>query len=312
MNYVLYHHPCADGFTAAWVVKKSIPDCVLIPCNYGKTWPIEKLKACDTLYIVDFSIPPEQITDLYAKNVNMIWLDHHKGALETYAEAGVLSLFIEYIYDVNRSSAGICWDYFFPYISRPTMLNAVEDRDLWKFQLDKTKELSAYVFSYEYTIDNWDKLMSSSASELVKKMAGGSAILRKQEKDINELLSEKHLLFIDNCPIWALNVPYIFASDACDKMESIPLMITQGVETGNCLEGNLPKFVATYYNNGKDYKFSLRSASDGADVCEIAKRFGGGGHKHAAGFSIPVEFMREQVNYIHSYELNAFKKLQFN
>jgi len=33
-------------------------------------------------------------------------------------------------------------------------------------------------------------------------------------------------------------------------------------------------------------KVSLRSRPDGADVSEIAKKLGGGGHKHAAGFSL--------------------------
>ena len=35
--------------------------------------------------------------------------------------------------------------------------------------------------------------------------------------------------------------------------------------------------------------FSLRSTEDGLDVSEIASKFGGGGHKHAAGFSVPLE-----------------------
>jgi nanoRNase/pAp phosphatase (c-di-AMP/oligoRNAs hydrolase) len=38
--------------------------------------------------------------------------------------------------------------------------------------------------------------------------------------------------------------------------------------------------------DGKRCNFycSLRSRDDGPDVSEIAKRFGGGGHEHAAGF----------------------------
>jgi len=33
----------------------------------------------------------------------------------------------------------------------------------------------------------------------------------------------------------------------------------------------------------------LRSAKEGGlDVSEIAEKFGGGGHKHAAGFTIPM------------------------
>ena len=41
-----------------------------------------------------------------------------------------------------------------------------------------------------------------------------------------------------------------------------------------------------YYDLGECRFFGLRSAPDGLDVAEIAEKFGGGGHKHAAGFRI--------------------------
>jgi nanoRNase/pAp phosphatase (c-di-AMP/oligoRNAs hydrolase) len=34
--------------------------------------------------------------------------------------------------------------------------------------------------------------------------------------------------------------------------------------------------------------YSLRSKEGGEDVSIIAAKFGGGGHKHAAGFSVPL------------------------
>ena len=32
--------------------------------------------------------------------------------------------------------------------------------------------------------------------------------------------------------------------------------------------------------------FSLRSTDDGLDVSEIAKQYGGGGHRNASGFTV--------------------------
>ncbi|WP_272872913.1 DHHA1 domain-containing protein, partial [Vibrio anguillarum] len=66
-----------------------------------------------------------------------------------------------------------------------------------------------------------------------------------------------------------LNCNYMFASD-----------------TGNIMAIGVP-FSATYQETGDRIKYSLRSVEDGGiDVSEIAAKFGGGGHKHAAGFSI--------------------------
>jgi nanoRNase/pAp phosphatase (c-di-AMP/oligoRNAs hydrolase) len=44
--------------------------------------------------------------------------------------------------------------------------------------------------------------------------------------------------------------------------------------------------------HGTSAIFSLRSTEEGLDVSEIAKLYGGGGHKHAAGFKVPHELVK--------------------
>ena len=44
-----------------------------------------------------------------------------------------------------------------------------------------------------------------------------------------------------------------------------------------------------YDHNDRLNKVSLRSFHDHIDASELAKRFGGGGHKKAAGFSLPAD-----------------------
>ncbi len=54
---------------------------------------------------------------------------------------------------------------------------------------------------------------------------------------------------------------------------------------GKLAEGR--PYAACYFDDGDYRVFSLRSRADGVDVSQIATSFGGGGHKHAAGFRIP-------------------------
>jgi nanoRNase/pAp phosphatase (c-di-AMP/oligoRNAs hydrolase) len=49
----------------------------------------------------------------------------------------------------------------------------------------------------------------------------------------------------------------------------------------------------TYYDTEDNRKYSLRSVEGGVDVSEVAALFGGGGHKHAAGFKIPLDRINE-------------------
>lgn len=54
---------------------------------------------------------------------------------------------------------------------------------------------------------------------------------------------------------------------------------------GELAEGH--PFAAMYAETEKGVIWSLRSRNDGVDVSEVAKRYGGGGHKNAAGFTVP-------------------------
>lgn len=54
-------------------------------------------------------------------------------------------------------------------------------------------------------------------------------------------------------------------------------------------------FAATYFVNDKGERiYSLRSTGD-FDVAEIAKKYGGGGHKNAAGFKVPNDEAVQRV-----------------
>jgi nanoRNase/pAp phosphatase (c-di-AMP/oligoRNAs hydrolase) len=160
------------------------------------------------------------------------------------------------------------------YQSPPLLLNHIQDRDLWKFKLAGTREISAAVFSFEYTFENWDKLMSARGTELLQLTAQGAAIERKHHKDIAELVKvTERLMLIGGEVVPCASLPYTMSSDACHLMAE------------RYKEGT--KFAACYWDTSTHRIFSLRSCENGIDVSEIAKMYGGGGHKHASGFKVP-------------------------
>ena len=46
-------------------------------------------------------------------------------------------------------------------------------------------------------------------------------------------------------------------------------------------------FAACYWDTPNGRSFSLRSTDAGEDVSEVAKQYGGGGHRNASGFRVP-------------------------
>jgi hypothetical protein len=108
--------------------------------------------------------------------------------------------------------------------------------------------------------------MERPVTELI---AEGTAIERKHFKDVNELLkvtTRRMLIGGYNVPI--ANLPYTLVSDAAHQL-------AKGEPFAGC-----------YRDTPKGRVFGLRSSDEAVDVSEIAKRYGGGGHRNASGFTV--------------------------
>lgn len=281
----IYHGNCADGFGAAWVVRRALVEVDFHAGVYQEAPP--DVTGRDVL-LVDFSYKRPILEAMAEKANSILVLDHHKTAaadLELAGQAGsswqqhlnnvyqdrcegvTRSLYA--LFDMDRSGVGITWDFFFPNEKRPALIDHVEDRDLWRFALPRTREIQANIFSYPYEFQIWDQLMRRAPEELAKE---GEAIERKHFKDVKELVPVmRREMTIGGTIVPVANLPYTLTSDAGH------LMATE----------HRSKIGACYWDTPAGRVFSLRSTDDGPDVSEIAKQYGGGGHAHASGFRVP-------------------------
>lgn len=267
----IYHGNCADGYTAAWAVREHFRNAekhLEVHPGFFSDIDLGILPDVDDKHVVlvDFSYPRKVIEDIRDRAASVLILDHHKTAqADLEGIKGVQSVF-----DMDRSGARIAWDFYHPGKVPPQMLLAVEDRDLWRFALRKTREIQANIFSYEYDFKAWDWMMKLEGAALEKFAVDGEAIERKHFKDIRELIKVmKRRMVIGGYDVPAANLPYTLTSDAANIMA----------------KGE--PFAACYYDTADLRIFGLRSQEDGIDVGEIAKLYGGGGHKHASGFRVP-------------------------
>lgn len=288
----IYHGNCADGFTAAWAVYKALGDCDFHPGIYGEPPPP---CAGRDVVMVDFSYKfPVFSALLQSGDIDqagtILILDHHKTAQAELAglkppegsydprrwRAGweqEMEWPVRSVFDMDRSGAQIAWDYFHPGKKRPLPVDYVGDRDLWRFKLPQSREINAYIFANDYTFENWDALDRLLQGGLGVATVGdmGAAIEKKHHKDVRELVKvTQRFMVIGGQRVPVANIPYTFTSDA-----------------GNLMAQDHP-FAVCYWDTPNGRVFSLRSCEGGADVSEIAKSYGGGGHKNAAGFQKPI------------------------
>jgi hypothetical protein len=124
----LYHDPCSDGFTAAWVIQARWPSCEMIPARY-QAGALPDVAGKHVL-LVDFSYKRDDLIQIASEAASVTILDHHLSAqrdLEPLLASGmILGQF-----DMERSGAMMAWNFAYPDMVPPLLVQYVQDRDLW-------------------------------------------------------------------------------------------------------------------------------------------------------------------------------------
>ena len=311
-----------DGFGAAWAAHLKLGDdgvCYL-PVLYHE--PVPEMEPDSEVYLVDFCYSSEVIVSLTEKHRRVTIIDHHKTASQAIANLTVATRVgpwdesatewhcingiprLDATFNLDHSGAVLTWKEFHSE-PVPLLLQYVEDRGLWRWKLPHSKEVSAYLASMPQDFKTWSDIAATledasglgprlpalpSASylesALVRWHAGlhpfisdGAAILRTQAKTVESAVKRAR---------WAVlgghrRIPIVNAT-------------VHGSETGEalCLAHPAAPFAAYYFDTGDGKRgWGLRSRG-GFDVSEVAKKYGGGGHPAAAGFTTGLEFYGDE------------------
>lgn len=284
----IYHGPgCADGITAAWAIHQRWKDVEFVPAQYGDEPP--KVGGKHVL-IVDFSYDAKTLEFLGGLAKSITVLDHHKTAQEALAAyqvpadglgpvfkgADILSkqpVNIQAHFDMDKSGAALAWEYAWPRAPLPMLVQYVQDRDLWRFKMAETKPVSAVLFSHDPTFETWTVLAKrvEQHGTRIHVVAEGEALIRDRERLMKDILaSTTRTMVIGGYEVPAANLPYQFASDGAGQL------------------ADCQPFAAAYFDREDGLRqFSLRVRGSDVDVSAIAKAYGGGGHRAAAGFTAP-------------------------
>lgn len=291
----IYHGNCDDGFGAAWAIwKRWGNDVRYVPGTYGQPLPGANDIAGKNVLFVDFSAKRPEIDAMAQVAKSIVIIDHHKTAEADLAPFALgpprsVSITPEHIpdilrdladldrppiiawFDMDQSGAVMAWEFTHPDAMRPFFLSLVEDRDLWRFRYgEQTKQFSAALRTYPMDFKTWDRLMSKPR-ELVNE---GEGILRAHNANIQKFMADCYMGKIDGHLVPIVNVPYHYASDMAHAL------LTR-------FPGS--PFTACWFRRGDGMiQYSLRSEDSRLDVSEIAKKFGGGGHRNAAGYQLPM------------------------
>lgn len=286
---VLYHGGnCRDGFCAAWLTRLAFPHAEFVAVNYGDVPPDVAGKQ---VMIVDFCFPLDVLVHLQATCVgSIVLLDHHPTAADTIcaftrAEENATEPYAWYC--LGKSGARMTWEFLYEYgyLKDSILCNAsqysksephwlvlyTEDRDLWAWMLPESKAVNTGIRLEPLDFDAWDDMVTKS--NVLERAEIGAIIMRRDRQIIDSHVRHAAEFQFDGHTILNVNCTGDLISEVC----------------GELAVGR--PFAMTYFDTEDGYRvYSLRSDPNGLNVGEIAKKYGGGGHEHAAGFRIPVEW----------------------
>ncbi len=267
---IIYHANCLDGFgaaVAAWLYfsAKGI-DAEYFPAGHGTEPP-----ACEgrAVFIVDFSYKRELLKQVCGLASTVTILDHHITAQTDLDGLEAEHDNLTVVFNMEKSGAILAWEYFHS-SPPPRLLQHVQDRDLWRFALDGTDDINTALMSYPFTFEFWRTLLDSEA-ELEKLRAEGVTLNRYRRQLLEQYKKRAVLGKVAGFQVPVVNAPHAIISELLGELaEGYP-------------------FAAGYQDKGSSRSWSLRFGKNGGeDVARIAERFGGGGHRNAAGFSTPL------------------------
>ncbi len=259
---VIYHGECKDGFGGAWAAWKVFGDRArYVGYRHGDMPKTDFADAA--VYFIDLCYSLPELNIVRGKNKRVVLIDHHK------SNADKLVSVDESLYKMEHSGAVLAWDYFHPKEKLPKLLMYIEDTDLGVWSLPHTKEVFAYLGAQPYEFKAWSRLVKTfeTAAGRKRMIAEGKTVLAREEKIVQELAADAELVEFEGVRCLAVNSP---------------LLVTA---IGTELTRRNPPMSIVWSKRGEHYRVSLRSIGD-VDVAKIAQKYGGGGHKNAAGFTV--------------------------
>lgn len=278
---IFFHKEDLDGESSGALAnyyyvneKKQKP--ILYPISYEDKFPWKDIRKTDIVVMVDFAIQPNKEMKKLNEMTNLIWIDHHKTAIDTVNKITK----INGIQNTNFAGCELTWKYFYKNIRMPKWVNYLGRYDIYD-QSDMKKwntEILPFQFGMKSYITNPTKkdcvfytyLQSTPDIEVYEYIIRVGKRIRQYQINIDESY------------MGGLAYPVKF-------------------EEFNCIaanyHGNSQSFQSVWdetkydimimyiQTKNKGYTISLYSTKKDIDCGKIAKKYKGGGHSGAAGFS---------------------------
>lgn len=284
-----FYHTDMDGKCAGAIVYyhfirgkglNDIEACQFIPINYNDDFPFKDILPNELVVIVDFSLQKSgEWEELFKITSNVIWIDHHKTAIEKFPKE--LRQFLKG--GIQKDGVAGCvltWQYFYPLSKTPLIVDMLGAYDIWDFSKykDDLNKLQAGIRLWDNApeSDNWLRWLNQNY-DATDELLRGTIALQYRDKTWAGLIKS-----------WSFWTTFEGYKAICCNAGSVSSQLFDSIKEDYDL-------MIPFVFDGKQWTVSLYTKKD-IDCSEIARKYGGGGHKQAAGFQCKeLPFIRKDT-----------------
>ena len=284
-TYVVYHKADLDGvFSAAAVmVAKNYGDTVTpVPYQYGEDIPdlddptYGKVFVCD----VSFGKGTEWAFRRWAEQgKEVVWIDHHKSAIESIKAP----IEVGGVREVGTAACLLTWKYLG--MRNNKILSLLSAYDVWDHDKYNWEDVEAFQFGmrarvglsvgWAYRLLN-DYIMSSNKgkSEMIDELIKEGRVIINFESERNK----------GDLEMFSFEATVLGKRALCMNTTTFSSKVFENMWDENEFDVMMP-----FCWNGDMARCSFYTTKDDVDCSEMARKLGGGGHRQAAGFQMPLD-----------------------
>ena len=277
--YCVYHNADFDGMASAAIINHYCENVdEFIGMDYGMEFPLwDKLDKNDTVYMVDFGLQPFEDMVLLNQICDLIWIDHHKTAIDNIEDS---TIEFKGIQEIGIGACQMVWEYLFPDKSIPYGIKLLAEYDVWNHSNPNTLP-----FQYGLRIETDTSPISKIWND----------IFINKESFIDRIVETgKIIITYENLQNKILCKVYSFETNINElKAIAINKGLTSSMIFDSIWDKDKYDCMLVFSRIYKHWTCSLYTDKEGIDVSKTAKKYGGGGHKNAAGFQcleLPFEY----------------------
>ena len=270
----VFYHTDLDGIASAEIInyynrQQGVTEIInFYSINYKDKFPIEKIKSMEVVYVVDFSLSERDFDSLLEITNNVVWIDHHKSAIETL---GRKYNYLQGIREDGRAGCVLTWAYFYGNtIPLPPVIDMLGAYDVWDFSKhgDDLNKLQCGIRLDDHSPDNyafWKEIIEYDyrLKDIIKM---GEIALIYRNNQYSSIIKG-----------WSFIAEFEGFKAVCCNVGSVSSQLFDSVKESYDL-------MMPFVFDGSQWTVSIYTKRDDIDCSELAKKYGGGGHRKASGF----------------------------